>query len=245
MGLALLAFIAGVLTVLAPCVIPILPIILGSGTAEKSWKKPVTIILSLAASIFFLTILIKLLADSVGLRTQDLTFLTVFVLIIFGFILVFPKYWDKVSLKLGLSTKSDGLLNKFANRSDLIGHALIGFSLGPVFNSCSPTYLLVILPLLEQSLAEGIFYLLFYLLGLILVLSLVALLGFQFTKRVRWAYDPEGSFRKVLGVLFILIGISIAFGIDKEIEAYLLNNSQFYFDLVNFEAGLGETLNVE
>jgi len=242
-GLLILAFIAGILTVLAPCVIPILPVILGSSTTEKSWKKPLTIILSLAFSIFVLTLGLKLVADSTGFRAENFKFLTVIVLGLFGLILLFPKYWDKIGTKLGLARKSDGALHKFSQRSGFLGHALVGFSLGPVFNSCSPTYLLVILPLLEQNIWEGIIYLLFYLLGLILVLSLVAVLGYRFTRKVRWAYDPEGRFRKILGLLFILIAVFIAFSIDKQIETYLLSNTDFYIDLINFENGLQDYIN--
>jgi cytochrome c-type biogenesis protein len=241
-GLILLAFLAGILTVLAPCVIPILPVILGSSTTEKSWKKPLIIILSLAVSIFVLTLGLKLIADSIGFNPTNFKFLTVMVLTLYGLILIFPKYWDSINVRLGLASKSDGILHRFSQRSDLLGYALVGLALGPVFNSCSPTYLLLILPLLEQNLGEGIIYLFFYLLGLILILSLIAMLGFKLTKKIRWAYDPNGKFRKILGIVFIIIAISIAFGIDKQIEIYLLSNTDFYLKLTDIEILLKEKL---
>lgn len=241
-GLFILAFIAGVLTVLAPCVIPILPVILGSSTTQRSWKKPLIVILSLATSIFLLTLILKLAVDSTGLRSENLTILTVIVLAGFGLIITFPKLWDIISIRLGLARKSDGLLHKFSQRSDIIGYALVGFALGPVFNSCSPTYLLVILPLLEQDIWAGILYLISYLLGLVLVLCLIALLGHKFTRKVKWAYNPNGVFRKLLGLFFILIAFMIALGIDKQIEAYLLSNTDFYLQLIEFESSLQDKL---
>ena len=57
--------------------------------------------------------------------------------------------------------------------------------------------------------------------------------------KLQWASDPNGKFRKILGVLFIIVGIGIITGFDKNIEAWMvehgvyINSSEFEFDLVN------------
>lgn len=55
----IISFLAGVLTVLAPCVLPLLPVILGGGLAGTSRKRPYIIIASLIVSLMFFTILLK------------------------------------------------------------------------------------------------------------------------------------------------------------------------------------------
>jgi cytochrome c biogenesis protein CcdA len=114
---------------------------------------------------------------------------------------------------------------------------LIGVSLGPVFSSCSPTYGLIIATILPVNFTTGLVYLLWYLLGLGLMFALIAILGQKFVSKLSWATDPDGWFKRMIGLLFMFIGLSIFFGWDKEFEALLLE-LDFYDNLVNFELNL-------
>lgn len=234
----ILAFFAGVLTILAPCVLPILPIILGNSASTKSIKKPVTIIVSLALSIFLISILLIIFGNIANIRTEVLTKASGVILVLYGIILIFPHLWDQISLKLNLSKVSDEALNSASKKEGFWGDVLIGFALGPIFNSCSPVYFIIILPLLQKSLFEGIGFLLAYLLGLVLVLVLISIFGFTLTRKLKWAVNPNGKFRKALGIVFIIIGVMIFFSLEKQFEAYLLQNSEFYFTILNFEREL-------
>ncbi len=66
-----------------------------------------------------------------------------------------------------------------------------------------------------------------YVLGLALVLFLIALLGEHVIGRLSGFADPRGMARRVVGGLFIVLGLFIAFGIEKKIESHLLENSAF------------------
>ena len=59
LSLAFVSFIAGVLTILAPCVLPVLPVILAGSVGEKGKWYPYIVTLSLALSIVLFTILLK------------------------------------------------------------------------------------------------------------------------------------------------------------------------------------------
>lgn len=59
MSLLLISFIAGILTILAPCVLPVLPVILAGSLTEKKWWYPYLVTLSLAVSIVLFTVLLK------------------------------------------------------------------------------------------------------------------------------------------------------------------------------------------
>lgn len=90
MELLLLSFVAGVVTVLAPCVLPLLPIIIGSGVSENRLR-PVVIIASFALSVIGITLLLKRLVTQFGILPDMLTRVSAVMLIVFGFFLVVPK----------------------------------------------------------------------------------------------------------------------------------------------------------
>jgi putative effector of murein hydrolase LrgA (UPF0299 family) len=67
-----------------------------------------------------------------------------------------------------------------------------------------------------------------------LTLLLIALLGQAFIVRLRWIGNPTGWFKKFIGILFLLVGIAIIFGLDKDFQAYVLDRG-WYNPISNFE----------
>ena len=45
--------------------------------------------------------------------------------------------------------------------------------------------------------------------------------------RLNWLSDPHGTFRKVIGVLFLVVGFGVLFGLDKELQAWILENGWY------------------
>jgi uncharacterized SAM-binding protein YcdF (DUF218 family) len=89
--------------------------------------------------------------------------------------------------------------------------------------------------------AAAILYLIFYILGLALVLFVVAFFGQKVIGKLKWAANPHGIFRRSLGVLLVIVGIGVMFGLDKELETWLLQQ-EFYLDLIDFENAQVEDL---
>lgn len=241
MSLLFISFLAGVLTVLAPCTLPLLPIIIGGslreGGAQGKWK-PVIITVSLAISLVVFTLLLKVSTLFIDLPQNFWTFFSGSLIIIIGVITLFPSIWEKISTKLKLSQKSNQALADSARKKTYLGDVLIGASLGPVFASCSPTYFLILATVLPENFATGLVYLIVYALGLSLILFLVAFLGQKFVKKIQWAADPKGWFKKVLAILFIVVGIFIFTGLDKKLQTSLLENG--FFDVTQIEGKLLE-----
>jgi cytochrome c biogenesis protein CcdA len=73
MTLLVLSFVAGVLTVLAPCVLPILPVIVGGSVVNGKKSRPWVIIISFAVSILIFTLILQRLVQQFGLRPSTLT----------------------------------------------------------------------------------------------------------------------------------------------------------------------------
>jgi len=224
MFLLLVSFIAGILTVLAPCILPVLPIIIGGATQNQQRRNPYIITASLAVAVVLFTLLLKFSTLFVNVPAQVWNITSGSIIIFFGFITLFPNIWDKLNFNLNLSANSDRLLANSSRQSGHWGDILIGLSLGPVFSSCSPTYFLILATVLPQSFTQGFFDLVAYAAGLSLVLLLISLMGQRFVSRAKFAADPHGTFRKSLGVIFILIGILIFAGVDKKIQVFFADH---------------------
>jgi len=237
MALFITSFLAGVLTIGAPCVLPILPVIVGGSVAGEDKKKPYIVIASLSISLVVFTLLLK---ASTVLITVPLSFWATTsggIILIFGIFTLFPHLWEKISDKFKLSSISNTFLYKSSQKSGLGGSLLIGAALGPVFSSCSPTYALIVATVLPQSFLSGVFYIIVYVIGLALMLLLVSIFGQRLVSRLKWLADPKSKFKKGLGLLFILIGILIVTGTEKRIETYfvesgLYNVSEFELTLL-------------
>jgi cytochrome c biogenesis protein CcdA/thiol-disulfide isomerase/thioredoxin len=230
MLLLVISLLAGVLTVLAPCVLPLLPIIVsGSLTGNQQAKsRPYVIAISLALSIIVFTILLKVSTVLINLSPVVLTDFSGCLIVVLGLATVFPEIWEAIVIKLGWEVASQKFLGAGQrNRSRFLGPILIGVALGPVFSSCSPTYAFILASVLPKSFLSGLVYLIAYVLGLVLALLLVALLGRGFIKRFRWAVDTHSLFRRLTGILFVLVGVAILAGQEIPIETWVANHLPF------------------
>lgn len=228
--LTLGALVAGVLTTLAPCVLPLLPVVIGGSLGKPSAearKRAYVITASLGVSVVIFTLLLKATAALIDIPTATWQWVSGIILISLGAISVFPKLWDFVSSRLSLQSKSNKQLVEARKKDGLLGAVLTGSALGPVFTSCSPLYGYVIVTVLPASFWEGMLLLLAYVFGLCGTLLIVALLGQKVMGKARFLANPEGGFKKVLGIIFILVGIAIILGLDKDFQTWFLEYSPF------------------
>lgn len=224
------AVIAGVLTTLAPCVLPLLPVIVGGSlgpSSQDSRRRAYVITASLGTSVIVFTLLLKASAALIGISTSTWQWISGSILILLGLVSLFPSAWDWISVRVGLQRHAAQGLAAAGQRQGVAGAILTGAALGPVFTSCSPLYGYVVVTVLPASLAEGLVLLFAYALGLCGALLLIALLGQRVIGKARWAADPHGWFRRGLGAVFILVGVIIIAGWDKDLQAWVIENSPF------------------
>jgi len=227
MSFIFLSFIAGILTILAPCSFTLLPVIVGGSAAGQNKWRPFVIIASLSISILLFTLLLKVSTIFLNVNPLFWQIVSGGILISFGLISLFPDIWNQISLKLNLARSSDSLLEKAKEKEGFWGAVLLGASLGPVFSSCSPTYAIIISTTFRTNLTEAIINMVVYVIGIALVMSLVAFLGQRLIKKLRWAVNPKGLFKRILGVIFILIGIAVIGGYDKQLQTLIVENGTF------------------
>jgi cytochrome c biogenesis protein CcdA len=224
---------AGVLTVAAPCILPLLPVIVGGTLTvgeepqKKSWYRPLVITGSLAASVIIFTLLLKATTVLLGVPQTAWNFIAGTIVLLFGINLLFPALWEKLMVLTRLNVASNQLMGESYKQKGVARDALLGASLGPVFSSCSPTYALIVAAVLPQSFAEGLLYLTAYALGLASVLLLIAVAGQSVVQKMGWLSNPHGWFRRTVGILFIVVGLAVLFGFDRDFQAYVLEKGWY------------------
>jgi len=221
-GFVLISFLAGILTVLAPCILPLLPVIVGGSIGEKtSVRKVATIVMALGASVIIFTLILKVSTAFITIPQLIWQIVSGGLLILFGVISLVPTRWDRLPGVSKLYISSNKILGSGYQKHSLGGDIIIGAALGPVFSSCSPTYFVILAAVLPAHFLSGLIYLIVYTLGLCLFLFVIAFLGQKAATKLGIVADPHGRFKKIIGVIFILVGIAILFGIDKRVEASL------------------------
>lgn len=241
MELVIVSFLAGVLTVLAPCILPLLPVIVGGSivdeTARPSLRRPIIITASLMVSVILFTLLLKATTVFLGIPTMVWGVIAGGVVVLFGVNLLWPHLWEKLMLATGAQLKTSKLLGVAQGKRGIAKDVLLGAALGPVFNSCSPTYALIVAVVLPASFAEGMVNLIAYSLGLGAILLLIALLGRTLTQKLGWLSNPGGWFKKTIGLLFIVVGLLVMFGLDKKVQTFVLENG-WYDPVMKIEKAL-------
>jgi cytochrome c biogenesis protein CcdA/thiol-disulfide isomerase/thioredoxin len=228
--LLLITFVAGILTILAPCVLPLLPIIVGGSlsSAQRHRSRPYIIAGSLALSIIGFTLLLKASTVLINVSSSALTDVSGGLIILLGLVSVFPEVWEKLVISANWQAASQRLLGKGDhNKSVYLGPVLIGVALGPVFSSCSPTYAFILASVLPRDFLSGLVYLITYSLGLVITLLVISLVGKKFIRKAQWAVDTHSLFRRLVGVFFIVVGVVIISGQQVKVETWVGNHLPF------------------
>lgn len=236
MALLIVSFVAGILTVLAPCILPLLPVVIGSSASGRSRSTPYVVVGSLALSVIAFTYLLKASTAFIMVPPEFWTYLSGGIIGLFGLTLIFPDLWSRIPGMARLSAGSNRMVGAGYERKGFLGDVLVGAALGPVFSTCSPTYFVILASVLPASFALGTAYLLAYTLGLALVLLLISLLGARLAGRLSAFADPHSWLKRGIGVVFIILGIAIASGYEKKLETAILNSG--FFDVTKVEQGL-------
>lgn len=236
MFLLLGAFLAGMLTVLAPCVLALLPIIIGGSLQgdTKDRKRPIIIAVSLALSILLFTLLLKATSLLIDISPRTITYISGGIIIAVGILTLFPALYAKALIKLGIEHRAQTTLGKsFQNKRQFIGPVITGIALGPVFSSCSPVYAYILATILPVNFAQAMAYIVSYIIGLTIVLLLIGYYGQRFIGKISFASDPKGWFQRAIAILFIIVGLLVATGYDKKFQTYVSEHTPFNFDALS------------
>jgi len=221
----LLALLAGSLSTINPCVLPILPIVIGSALS-KSRFGPLALAAGLTLSFTGFGLFVLYLGSAIGVGANTFRSLGAVLLIAFGAILLsetLQKFFGKLSAPFASST--DKLLNKnFFN--SLFGLFLSGLLLGAVWSPCTGPTLGAAIGLVAQQEAvlHGIVTMFLFGIGASLPLILIGYGGRGLVMKRRENLMQLASYgKKILGIIFLLLGVLVISGWDKLLESKLLD----------------------
>src|SRR3990167_8934188 len=127
------SLIAGGLTVLAPCVLALLPVIIGgsvSGDARDK-KRPLIIVASLAISLLLFTLLLKATTLFIDIPPKTFTYVSGSIIVALGLLTLFPSVYARIIARLGIEQRAQATLSKgYRSNRKYLGPILIGAALG-------------------------------------------------------------------------------------------------------------------
>jgi peptide methionine sulfoxide reductase msrA/msrB len=222
----IISILAGIFTVLAPCILPLLPIVIGASEEGSKGvsKRALTVISSLSVSVIVFTLLLKATTLFISIPQSFWTSFSGVVIVLVGLAIVFPLFWARIPFVNKLSLVSNKAVGTGYQKNSYNGDIIIGLALGPVFTTCSPTYLFIIATVLPATFTVGFIYLLGFTLGLALSLLLIAYFGQQIVNKVTTHMQTTGVIKKIFGGLIILVGLAVLTGYDKKIETFILDS---------------------
>ena len=222
-----LAFLAGVLSILSPCVLPLVPIVLGAAASEHHLG-PVALAAGLALSFVVIGLFVATIGFSVGLDQDVLRTLGAALLIALGVVLVVPTFQAQVAAAGGpIANWVEERFGGFAT-GGLSGQFALGLLLGAVWSPCVGPTLGAASLLAAQGkdlLAVALTMLLFGI-GAAIPLILLGLVSREAILHWRSKLMEAGKAGKLLlGSLLILLGVLIMTGFEKRLETLLVDVS--------------------
>ena len=222
-----LAFAAGLLSILSPCVLPLVPIVLGAAVSAHRLGA-VALAAGLAISFTALGLFLALAGFSLGIDASLFRFAAAVIMIALGVILLVPSWQARLAVAGGpVSSWADHQFGGFAS-SGLAGQFAVGLLLGAVWSPCvGPTLgAASLLASQGKDLPQVALTMVVFGIGAALPLILLGQLSRATLMNTRSRLMSAGKLGKaLLGAAFILIGVTIVSGADKRIEAALVNAS--------------------
>lgn len=220
------AFMGGFVTILSPCILPLLPIVLSTSTQEGK-KRPLGVITGFIASFTFFTLFLSGIVRATGISADALRTLAALVILSFGLIMVIPSlqaWWEQVASRL--ASRSTNNQDKHGFRGGLT----VGVSLGLVWTPCVGPILASIITIAATATVtlDAILITLAYALG-----TAIPMFGLIYTsnyanRTLPFLKKNSRKIQQIFGILMILTALAIHFGYDRRFQAYILEKFPAY-----------------
>jgi cytochrome c biogenesis protein CcdA len=221
------AFLAGLLSTLSPCVLPLLPIVLAAAAGEHRLG-PLALAGGVALSFVAIGMFVATIGFSAGLDASVFRVLGGLIMIAIGLVLVVPQIEVRFAAAAApISNWTDSRFGGFAT-AGLTGQFLLGLLLGAVWSPCvGPTLgAASVLASQGKDLGQVALTMTAFGIGAATPLVVLGLLSREVLMRWRNRLMAAGKGGKMLfGGLLIVLGAMILTGLDKQLEAFLVQAS--------------------
>mgnify|MGYP000753281291 CR=1 FL=1 len=226
----ILGFLAGTLSILSPCVLPLLPIVFGAA-AGKHRLGPLALAAGLTVSFVAVGLFIATIGFSIGLQGQTIRMASGLMLAAVGAVLLVPAFGARFAAAAG--PVSAFMERRFgipanAGASGVQGQFFVGALLGAIWSPCvGPTLgAASLLASRGESLGQVSLVMTAFGFGAAIPLALIGSASHKTLSRWRGRFLQAGMAGKIaLGGLLVVIGLAVATGADKILEAWLVQVS--------------------
>jgi cytochrome c biogenesis protein CcdA len=222
-----LALLAGVLSLLNPCTLPLVPIVLASAVDQHRFG-PLALATGLCLAFVTVGLFVALIGFSIGLDFSVFRMIGGILLIGIGLLLLVPAAQAHFALAAGpVANWSAGRLGEFDD-SGLKGQFVVGLLLGAVWSPCvGPTLgAASLLAARGENLGQVVIAMIAFGIGAALPLILIGSLSKAAIQRMRGQLMTIGQRGKALfGVLLLATGLLVVSGLDKRVETVLVELS--------------------
>lgn len=233
----LFSFLAGIVTILSPCILPILPIILSStiGGVEVGNKRAIGIITGFIGSFTFFTLFLSTIVRISGIPSDLLRTISVVIIITFGISQLIPGVQALIER---LFSKLSQFAPKSGSDTHFTGGVWIGLSLGLLWTPCVGPILASVISLAVSGVItiNTILITLFYSIGTAIPMFLILIGGRNLLNKVPWLTSNTIKIQKAFGIIMILTGLAIYFNLDRKFQTFVLTTFPNYgTNLTKFE----------
>jgi cytochrome c biogenesis protein CcdA/thiol-disulfide isomerase/thioredoxin len=235
--LVLFAFLGGVITILSPCILPVLPIVLSGGFARGK-TRPLGIVTGFVASFTVFTLALSAVVRSTGISADALRYLAVGIILFFGLVLTIPRLHDLYGIvagKIATQLQRKNCPGKEEphsrrRRDGFWGGTIVGLGLGLVWTPCvGPIMASVISLALTQNVdAGGVLIAAAYSVGTAIPMLGVMLGGRALLHRVPVLLRNTEKIQKAFGLLVIFTAFAIGFQWDRKLQAAIVQIAPGY-----------------
>jgi cytochrome c-type biogenesis protein len=229
-----LSFVAGVLSVLSPCVLPLLPIVLGAAATKQKWG-PVALAAGLALSFVAIGLFVATIGFSIGLDADVFRYVAAVLMLAVGVVLMVPRLQSAFAVAGGpLANWAHERLDG-ADTGSVGGQFAVGLLLGAVWSPCVGPTLGAASLLAAQGRDLGQVALTMFVFGLGAAVPLLALGVASREVMMRWRARLAAAgpgLKTGFGAILVAVGLLALTGLDKRVETALVEASpQWLTDL--------------
>jgi cytochrome c-type biogenesis protein len=222
-----LGLLAGALSTLSPCVLPLVPVLIASAVNAHRWGA-LALGAGLASSFAVIGIFLATAGASLGLDPDTFRIVGAVILAVFGLILLMPRLQTAFAAATGSWGNSGNQLLARVGVDGLAGQFIVGLLLGVVWSPCVGPTLGAATTLASQGrdLAEIALLMLIFGIGAAAPLILLGSLSRASLAQMRGRLLQTGKFgRQLLGLIMLGVGALIATGLDKPLESWVLDRA--------------------
>jgi cytochrome c biogenesis protein CcdA len=231
MPLFLLALLAGVVTIAGPCILPLLPIILGTSTVKSHSSRPLFIVLGFIVSFSAFVVLFSAFGRFLPVSAGTLRTISAALIALFGVAMLFPKIQAALFARFGAFAARQLAPAPGAGEAGPGSGFILGATLGAVWTPCAGPVLGTVLTLVasNRNLVQATGLLIAYAIGAGAPMLLIAYGGQAAITRVHALARYAEPIQRVFGALIIVVAIGLYFGFDLTVQTYLLTNYPWLF----------------